>query len=169
MGGLGALQSGAKSPKYHFFHRWRLIETSNGLRIAPNSLSVIGTVPTDLPAKEFLKKTNPGPSYGPKREGGSRLDSRRSSRFPPNFTKTTMACSTVKISAQFKEGENHYIITQALGQKYPNLGKNGRPGGAPKWRQKSEKLFFPPFSTHKNLHQAANCSKITLRDRHRSH
>ena len=145
MGRLGALQSGAESPKNHFFHGWRLIKTSTGLRIAPKSLSVIGTVPTDLPAKEFLKKTNPGPSYGPKRDGGSRPDSRRSSRFPPNFTKITMARSTVKISAQFKKGVNPHISTKVLGQKYPNLGENGRPGGAPKWREKSKKPFFPPF------------------------
>ena len=149
MGGLGALQSGAKSPKSCFFHRFRLIETSTGLRIAPKSLSVIGTVPTDLPAKEFLKKTNPGPSYGPKRDGGSRPGSRRSSRFPLNFTKNTMARSTVKISAQFKKGVIHLIITQVLGQKHPNLGQNGRPGDAPKWHKESKKLFFLPFWTKK--------------------
>ena len=121
-----------KSEKLVFFHCFRFIETSTGLRIAPKSLSLVGTVPTDLPAKEFLKKTNPGPSYGPKRDGGSRPDSRRSSRFPPNFTKNTMARSTVKISAQFKKGVNPHISTKVLGQKYPNLGKNWRPGGAPK-------------------------------------
>ena len=163
------LGSGAKSQKSCFFHRFRLIKTSTGLQIAPKSLSLVGTVPTDLPAKEFLKKTNPGPSYGPKRDGGSRPDSRRSSRFPPNFTKTTMARSTVKISAQFKKGVNPHISTQVLGQKYPNLGENGRPGGAPKWREKSKKLFFPPFSTHRNLHRALNRSKISLRDWHGSH
>ena len=169
IGGLGALQSGAKSPKSCFFHRFRLIKTSTGLQIAPKSLSQVGTVPTDLPAKEFLKKTDPSPSYGPKRDGGSRRDSRRPSRFPTNFTKTTMARSTVKISAQFKKGVNPHISTQVLGQKYPNLGENGRPGGAPKWREKSKKLFFSPFSTHKSLHRAANCSKITLPGGHSSH
>ena len=163
------LQSGLKSPSSCFFHRFQHVKTSTGLRITPKSLSLVGTVPTDLPAKEFLKKLNPVPSYGPKRDGASHGGSRRSTRFPPNFTKTTMARSTVKISAQFKKGVNPHISTQVLGQKYPNLGENGRPGGTPKWRQKSEKLFFPSFSTHKNLHQAANCSKITLRDRHRSH
>ena len=145
MGGPGALQSGAKSPKYHFFHRWRLIKTSTGLRIAPKSLSVIGTVPTDLPAKEFLKKTNPGPSYGPKRDGGSRPDSRRSSRFLPNFTKTTMARSTVKISAQFKKGVNPHISTRVLGQKYPNLGENWRPGGARSGAKSPKSCFFHHF------------------------
>ena len=165
---MGALQSGAKSPRTHFFHLLRLIETSTGLRIAPKSLSMIGTVPTDLPAKEFLKKTDPGPSYGPKRDGGSRPASRRSSQFPPNFTKITMARSTVKISAQFKKGVSPHISTKVLGQKYPNLGENGRPGGAPKWHEKSEKLFFSPFSTHRNLHRAANCSKITLPGGHTS-
>ena len=110
IGGLGALQSGAKSSKSCFFHRFRLIKTSTGLQIAPKSLSQVGTVPTDLPAKEFLKKTDPSPSYGPKRDGGSRRDSRRPSRFLTNFTKTTMARSTVQISAQFKKGVNHLII-----------------------------------------------------------
>ena len=103
------------------------------------------------------------------RDGASRRDSRLSSPFPPNFTKITMARSTVKISAQFKKGVNHHIITQVLGQKYPNLGENGRPGGARKWREKSKKLFFPPFLTHRNLHRAPNCSKITLPGRHSSH
>ena len=148
MGGLGALRSGAKSPKSCFFHRFRLRKTSTRLQIAPKSLSVIGTVPTDLPAKEFLKKTNPGPSYGPKRDGGSGRDSRRSSRFPPNFTKNTMARSTVKISAQFKKGVNPHISTRVLGQKYPNLGENWRPGGAPKWHEKSHQPIFPSFLTH---------------------
>ena len=169
MGGLGALRSGAKSPKSCFFHRFRLIKTSTRLQIAPKSLSVIGTGPTDLPSKEFFKKTNPGPSYGPKRDGGSRPDSRRSSWFPTNFTKIGLEGSTVQISAQFKKGVNHHIITQVLGQKYPNLGENWRTGGAPKWREKSEKLFFSPFLTHKNLHRAANCSKIPLPDGHTSH
>ena len=110
IGGLGALRSGAKSQKSCFFHRFRLIKASTGLQIAPKSLSLVGTVPTDLPAKEFLKKTNPGPSYGPKRDGGSRPDSRRSSRFPTNFTKIGLEGSTVQISAQFKKGVNHLII-----------------------------------------------------------
>ena len=169
MGGLGALRSGAKSQKSCFFHRFRLIKTSTRLQIAPKSLSLVGTVPTDLPAKEFLKKTNSGPSYGPKRDGGSRPDSRRSSRFPTNFTKIGLERLRGKISAQFKKVVNHHIITQVLGQKYPNLGENWRTGGAPKWRKKSEKLFFLPFSTHKNLHRAANCSKITLPGGHSSH
>ena len=153
MGRLGALQSGAESPKNHFFHRWRLIKTSAGLRIAPKSLSVIGTVPTDLPAKEFLKKTNPGPSYGPKRDGGSRPDSRRSSWFPTNFTKIGLGGSTVQISAQFKKGVSHYIITQVLGKKYPNLGENWRPGDALK---SPSSHFFHRFR-HKNLKRAPNC------------
>ena len=142
------LQSGLKSPSSCFFHRFRHVKTSTGLRITPKSLSLVGTVPTDLPAKEFLKKLNPVPSYGPKRDGASHRDSRRSSRFPPNFMKTTMARSTVKISAQFKKGVNHHIITQVLGQKYPNLGENWRPGGAPKWHKKSHQPIFPSFSTH---------------------
>ena len=79
------------------------------------------------------------------RDRASRQDSRLSSPFPPNFTKTTMARSTVKISAQFKKGVNRHIFTHVLGQKYPNLGENGRPGGAPKWREKSKKLFFHRF------------------------
>ena len=163
------LRSGAKSPKSCFFLRIRLIKTSIGLQIAPKLLSLVGTVPNDLPAKEFLKKTNPGPSYGPKRDGGSRPDSRRSSRFPTNFTKIGLEGSTVQISAQFKKGVNHHIITQVLGQKYPNLNQNWRPGGTPKWGEKSEKLFFSPFLTHRNLHRAPNGSKITLPGRHSSH
>ena len=103
------------------------------------------------------------------RDGASRRDSRLSSPFPPNFTKTTMARSTVKISAQFKKGVNHHIITRVLGQKYSNLGENWRPGGTPKWPEKSEQLFFSPFSTCKNLHRAPNYSKITLPGRHSSH
>ena len=138
--------------------------------MAPKSLSLVGTVPTDLPAKEFLKKLNPVSSYGPKRDGASHRDSRASSRFPPSFTKTTMARSTVKISAQFKKGVNNHIITQVLGQKYPNLSQNWRPGGTPKWGEKSEKLgFFSPFSIYRNLHRALNCSKITLPGRQSSH
>ena len=142
------------------------MKTSTGLRIAPKSLSLVGTVPTDLPAKEFLKKTNPVLSYGPKRDGGSSQDSRRSSRFPLNFTKTAMAHSTGKISAKFKKGVNHHIITQVLGQKYPNFGKNWRPWGALKWREKSEKPFFSPVLTHKNLHRAPNGFKINVHSRH---
>ena len=98
-----------------FFHRFGLIKTSTGLQIAPKLLSLVGTVPTDLPAKEFLKKTNPGPSYGPKRDGGSHPDSRRSSRFPTNFTKIGLEGLRGKISAQFKKGVNHHIVTQVLG------------------------------------------------------
>ena len=63
----GAPKWREKSEKL-FFHRFRLIKTSTGLQIAPKLLSLVGTVPTDLPAREFLKKTNPGPSYGPKRD-----------------------------------------------------------------------------------------------------
>ena len=117
------------------------MKTSTGLRIAPKSLSLVGTVPTHLPAKEFLKKTNSVPSYGPKCDRGSDQDSRRSSQFPPNFTKSTMAHSTVKISARFRKGFNHHIITRVLGPKYPNLGKNWRPGGALKWRKKLENIL----------------------------
>ena len=158
-----------KVRKAVFFHRFRLIKTSTGLQIAPKSLSLVRTVPTDLPAKEFLKKTNSGPSYGPKRDGGSRPDSRRSSWFPTNFTKIGLGGSTVQISAQSKKGVNPHIIPQVLGQKYSNLGENWRPGGTPKWPEKSEQLFFSPFSTCKNLHRAPNYSKITLPGRHSSH
>ena len=87
------------------------------------------------------------------RYGASHRDSRLSSRFPPNFTKTTTARSTVKISAQLKKGMNHHIIPQVLGQKYPNLSQNWRPGGAPKWHEKFNQPIFPPFLTHKNLHR----------------
>ena len=73
-----------------------------------------------------------------------------------------MARSTVKISAQFKKGVSPHIIPQVLGQKYPNLSQNWRPGGAPKWHEKSDQPIFPPFSTHKNLHKAPNCSKSSL-------
>ena len=68
-----------------------------------------------------------------------------------------MARSTVKISAQFKKGVNPHIVTKVLGQKYPNLGENGRPGGAPKWREKSEKLFFHRF----RLIETSNGLRIT--------
>ena len=160
---------GQKVREAGFFHRFRFIETSTGLRIAPKSLSLVGTVPTDLPAKEFLKKLDPVLSYGPKRDGASRRDSRRSSLFPTNLTKFGLERLRGQISTQFKKGVNPHIIPQVLGQKYPNLGENWRTGGAPKWREKSEKLFFSPFLTHKNLHRAANCSKITLPGGHSSH
>ena len=117
------LQSGLKSPSSCFFHRFRHVKTSTGLRITPKSLSLVGTVPTDLPAKEFLKKLNPVPSYGPKRDGASHRDSRRSSRFPPNFTKTTMARSTVKISAQFKEGGEPPHNYPGFGPKISKFGR----------------------------------------------
>ena len=77
-----------------------------------------------------------------------------------------MACFTGKISAKFKKGVNHHIITQVLGQKYPNFGKNWRPWGALKWREKSEKPFFSPVLTHKNLHRAPNGFKINVHSRH---
>ena len=129
----------------------------------------LGTGPTDLPLKEFSKNSNRSPRYQPKRaeKNGARQETR--SRFPPNFTKTTMARSTVKISAQFKKGVNHHIITQVLGQKYPNFGENGRPRGAPKWHEKSHQPIFPSFSTHKNLHRAPYCSKSTHSGLHSSH
>ena len=79
------LQSGLKGPSSCFFHRFRHVKTSTGLRITPKSLSLVGTVPTGLPAKEFLKKLNPVLSYGPKCDGASH--SRRLSQFPTNLTK----------------------------------------------------------------------------------
>ena len=136
------LQSGLKSPSSCFFHRFRHVKTSTGLRITPKSLSLVGTVPTDLPAKEFLKKLNPVPSYGPKRDGASHRGSRRSSLFPTNLTKFGLERLRGQISTQFKKGVNPHIIPQVLGQKYPNLSQNWRPGGTPKWGEKSEKLGF---------------------------
>merc|ERR1712219_78041 len=125
---------------------------------------------SNRPAIEgIFKKFQPQPEISAKTCGKNRARRETRSRFPPNFTKTTMARSTVQISAQFKKGVNHHIFTQVLGQKYPNLGENWRTGGAPKWREKSEKLFISPFSTHKSLHRAANCSKITLPGGHSSH
>ena len=144
------------------------MKTSPGAKYAHKWGSPLGKGPTDLPLKEFSKNSNRSPRYQPKRAEKTEHDE-RPVQFPPNFTKTTMARSTVKISAQFKKGVNPHISTQVLGQKYPNLGENGRPGGAPKWREKSKKLFFPPFSTHRNLHRALNRSKISLRDWHGSH
>ena len=122
-------------------------------------------------SRDFLVPGIPADStsYGPKRDGASHRGSRRSSRFPPNFTKTTMARSTVQVSAQFKKGVSPHIISQVLGLKYPNLGENWRTGGAPKWREKSKKLFFSSFLTHNSLPRAANCSKITLPGGHSSH
>ena len=144
------------------------MKTSPGAKYANKWGSPLGTGPTDLPLKEFSKNSNRSPRYQPKR--AEKMEhGERPVQFPPNFTKTTMARSTVQISAQSKKGVNHHIITQLLGQKYPNLGENWRTGGAPKWREKSKKLFFSPFSTHRNLHRAANCSKITLPGRHSSH
>ena len=55
----GHSEVGRKVREAVFFHGFRLKETSTGLRIAPKSLSLVGTVPTELPVKEFLKKNNP--------------------------------------------------------------------------------------------------------------
>ena len=62
--------------------------------------------------REFLKKTNPVPSYGPKRDGAPHRDSRRLSRFRTNFTKIGLEVLRGKISAQFKKGVTHNIIPQ---------------------------------------------------------
>ena len=124
-----------------------LIGTSTGLRMAPKSLSLVGTVPTDLPAKEFLKKTNPVSSYGPKRDRASRRYSRRLSGFPTNFTKIGLERLRGKISAQFKKGVNPNMIPKGLGQKISKFGPIWWPGDAWKRHKKSEKLFFSPFLT----------------------
>ena len=102
----------------------------------------IGHRPNRPAIEGIFKKFQPQPEISAETCGKNGVRRETRSRFPPNFTKTTMARSTVQISAQFKKGMNHHIITQVLGQKYPNLGENGRPGGAPKWREKSKKLFF---------------------------
>ena len=139
------LQSGLKSPSSCFFHRFRHVKTSTGLRITPKSLSLVGTVPTDLPAKEFLKKTNPVSSYGPKRDGASRRDSRRLSGFPTNFTKIGLERLRGKISAQFKKGVNPNMIPQVLGQKYPNLGRFGGLGALGSGTKSPRSCFFHRF------------------------
>ena len=103
---------------------------------------MIGTVPTDLPAKEFLKKLNPVLSYGPKRDGASHRGSRRSSLCPTNLTKFGLERLRGQISSQFKKRVNPHIIPQGLGQKYSNFSQNWRPGVTPKWGKKSKKLGF---------------------------
>ena len=122
-----------------------LIGTSTGLRMAPKSLFLLGTVPTDLPLKEILKKTNPVSSYGPKCDGVSRRDSRRSSRFPTNFTKIGLERLRGKISAQFKKEMNPNMIPQVLVQKCPNLGQFGGPWALRSGRKRPRSCFFHRF------------------------
>ena len=145
------------------------MKTSPGAKYANKWGSPLGTGPTDLPLKEFSKNSNRSPRYQPKRAEKTEHDERPVHGFRRISLKPPWLAPQSRYQPNSKKGVNHHIITQVLGQKYQNLGENWRTGGAPKWRQKSKKLFFSPFSTHKNLHQAANCSKITLRDRHRSH
>ena len=102
----------------------------------------IGHRPNRSAIEGIFKKFQPQPEISAKTCGKNGARRETHSRFPPNFTKTTMARSTVKISAQFKKGVNPHISTQVLGQKYPNLGENGRPGGLQSGAKSPKSCFF---------------------------